>query len=92
MLRAPRTTTMGPGQRILTPDISPSSTRSALQDPQVTDRGPWSRDLGQQEALRTYRDIPLFPALGIGIGAIMRDGGWKSEAMVARYTEHLQVK
>jgi hypothetical protein len=36
--------------------------------------------------------IPLFPALGIGIGAIMRDGGWKSEAMVARYTEHLQVK
>jgi predicted TIM-barrel enzyme len=22
----------------------------------------------------------------------MRDGGWKSEAMVARYTEHLQVK
>jgi hypothetical protein len=60
--------------------------------PQVADRGPWSRDLGQQEALRTYRDIPLFPALGIGIGAIMRDGGWKSEAMVARYTEHLQVK
>ena len=41
----------------------------------ATDRGPWSRDLGQQEALRTYRDIPLFPALGIGIGAIMRDGG-----------------
>ena len=31
-------------------------------------------------------------AAGIGIGAIMRDGGWKSEAMVARYTEHLQVK
>ena len=27
---------------------------------------------------------------GIGIAAIMRDGGWKSEAMVARYTEHLQ--
>ena len=50
-------------------------TRSALQGPRVTDRGPWSRDLGQQEALRTYRDIPLFPALGIGIGAIMRDGG-----------------
>jgi hypothetical protein len=22
----------------------------------------------------------------------MRDGGWSSEAMVARYTEHLQVK
>ena len=31
-------------------------------------------------------------AAGIGIGAIMRDGGWRSEAMVARYTEHLQVK
>ena len=29
---------------------------------------------------------------GISIGAIMRDGGWKSEAMVARYTEHLQMK
>jgi hypothetical protein len=22
----------------------------------------------------------------------MRDGGWRSEAMVARYTAHLQVK
>ena len=22
----------------------------------------------------------------------MRDGGWKNEAMVSRYTEHLQVK
>jgi|ETNmetMinimDraft_23_1059889.scaffolds.fasta_scaffold61402_1 site-specific recombinase XerD len=31
-------------------------------------------------------------AAGIGIGAVMRDGGWRSEAMVARYTEHLQVK
>ncbi|GEM_PF-1133883 len=31
-------------------------------------------------------------AAGISIGAIMRDGGWRSEAMVARYTEHLQVK
>ena len=31
-------------------------------------------------------------AAGIGIAAIMRDGGWKSEAMVARYTEHLQLK
>ena len=31
-------------------------------------------------------------ALGIGIAATVRDGGWKSEAMVARYTEHLQVK
>lgn len=67
-------------------------TRSALQGPKVTRRGPWTRDYGQQVALRTYRDILLFPALGIGIGAIMRDGGWKSEAMVARYTEHLQVK
>ena len=31
-------------------------------------------------------------AAGIGIAAIMRDGGWKNEAMVARYTEHLQLK
>ena len=31
-------------------------------------------------------------AAGIGIAAIMRDGGWKSEAMVARYTEHLQLE
>ena len=31
-------------------------------------------------------------AAGISIEAIMRDGGWKSEAMVARYTEHLQMK
>ena len=31
-------------------------------------------------------------AAGIGIAAIMRDGGWKSEAMVARYTEHLRLK
>ena len=51
------------------------------------------RGYGEQEALRTYRDNPLFPALGISISiSIMRDGGWCSEAMVARYTEHLQVK
>jgi len=31
-------------------------------------------------------------AAGISIAAIMRDGGWRSEAMVARYTEHLQLK
>jgi hypothetical protein len=78
---APRT----PRRKVVTQPIRASG-------PWVTERGPWARDLGQQEALRTYRDIPLFPALGIGIGAIMRDGGWKSEAMVARYTEHLQVK
>ena len=30
-------------------------------------------------------------AAGIGIAAIMRDGGWKTEAMVVRYTEHLQL-
>jgi integrase/recombinase XerD len=31
-------------------------------------------------------------AAGISIGAVMRDGSRRSEAMVARYTEHLQVK
>ena len=31
-------------------------------------------------------------AAGIGIAAIMRDGGWKTEAMVARYTEHLRLR
>ena len=30
-------------------------------------------------------------AAGIGVAAIMRDGGWKTEAMVARYTEHLRL-
>ena len=84
----------GPGARPANPDTQQNlqHTRSAIHGPRVTHHGPWARDLGQQEALRTYRDIPLFPALGISIGAIMRDGGWKSEAMVARYTEHLQVK
>jgi hypothetical protein len=48
--------------------------------------------LCEQEAPRTYRDISLIRALGISIRAIMPDGGWKSEAMVARYTEHMQVK
>ena len=31
-------------------------------------------------------------AVGIGIAAIMRDGGWESEAMVARYIERLQLE
>jgi hypothetical protein len=31
-------------------------------------------------------------AAGIGIAAIMRDGGWKNEVMVAHYTEHLQLE
>ena len=31
-------------------------------------------------------------AAGIGIASIMRDGGWKTEAMVARYTEHLRLR
>ena len=30
----------------------------------VTDRGPWVRDFRWRSGLTTYRDIPLFSALG----------------------------
>ena len=64
-------------------------TRSALQGPRVTDRGPWARDLGKQEALRTYRDIPLFPALSIDIGAIMPDERYAGEVVTPRKVAQL---
>ena len=59
------TTAQGPGPRTLTPDKIPSSTRSALQGPEVGDRGLGGKDYGLRVAPINSGNIPLFLALGV---------------------------
>ena len=47
-------------------------TRSAMQGPRVTDHGPWIKVVGQQDALGTYRAVPLIPVAGIWYRTILR--------------------